>query len=258
MMRTGSDMLILASADAFTWWGLAGFGDVPHYMIMGPLVCLLLCLGAVAVKISVSRGDQLIPQDPSTMGIVDWIRNISESITVAMLDLVDGLMPHHHEGRGYMWLVAPIFLYLLLGNLIGLVPGMLPPTDSVNTNFAVGITVFVLYNVFGFWSVGIGYLRHFWAPSMPGMAGMLIGLVVGPLLLIIELFCHGFRPITLTLRLFGNMTGDHAAFSTFLGLVPIGVPIIFMLMGLLVSAVQAYVFTLLTSVYITLATSHDH
>ena len=129
------------------------------------------------------------------------------------------------------------------------------PESNANTNFAVAITVFVLYNSFGFYRVGPAYARHFWAP--PGLP-ILIAPVIGILLLGIELVGHGFRPVTLTLRLFGNMTGDHVAFTTFLGLVPLGVPIIFLALGLLVCAVQAYVFTLLSSVYITLATSHEH
>lgn len=260
-MTTGLEIasvpLLLGAGDAhgFVWWSLLGLGDVPHYLIMGWVVCAVLCLCAVAVKISLSRGDQLIPKDPSEMGVIDWIRNFFEGVTGAMLELVDSLMPHHHQGRHYMWLIAPIFLYILIGNLMGLVPGLLPPTDNVNTNLAVAITVFLGYNLFGLKEVGIGYLRHFWAPA--GL-GFILAALIGPLLLFIELLGHAFRPITLSLRLFGNMTGDHAAFATFLGLVPFGVPIIFMLMGLLVSLVQAYVFTMLTGVYVTLATSHDH
>lgn len=250
-------LLAAEEEPAFTWWGLINpaWNHIPHYLIMGWVVAAVLTILSILVKVSLSHGDPVIPKDPSEMGVIDWIRNVYESIVTAMVDLVDGLMPHHHEGRSYLWLVAPVFLYILVGNLMALVPGFQPATNSVNTNLAVALTVFILYNAYGLKSSGLGYLRHFWAPK-----GVPLWIVwfVGPLLLVIEFFSHVFRPITLTLRLFGNMTGDHTAFSTFLGMVPIGVPILFLLMGLLVALIQAYVFTLLTAIYVALATSHDH
>jgi F-type H+-transporting ATPase subunit a len=256
-MIAGSEtMPVLLGAESFTWWGLAGVGEgVPFYFIMGWVTALVLVGISVLVNISLKQGDPVIPKDPSQMGVLDWIRHMFEAVVEAMIDLLDSLMPHHHEGRGYLWLIAPIFLYIVVNNLMGLIPGMEPATSNANTNFAVAITVFVLYNGYGFYKVGWGYARHFWTP--PGVPWWAV-IFVGPLLLAIELIGHAFRPVTLTLRLFGNMTGDHAAFSTFLGMVPFGVPVIFMALGLLVCVVQAYVFTLLTGVYLTLATSHEH
>lgn len=248
-------MILGEAAEPFTWWGMLGYEHVPFYMIMGWFTALVLVGISLLVNVSLKQGDPVIPKDPSQMGVLDWVRHIFESVVEAMVDLLDSLMPHHHEGRGYLWLIAPLFLYILLNNLMGLVPGMEPATSNPNTNFAVGVTIFVLYNVYGFVRVGPAYVRHFWAPA--GLP-IYMAIPIGLLLMAIELVGHGFRPITLTLRLFGNMTGDHVAFTTFLGLVPLGVPIIFLALGLLVCVVQAYVFTLLSSVYITLATSHDH
>ena len=246
--------LLIGSAGGFTWWGLAGFGDVPHYLIVGPFVCLLLCIASLMVNASV-KSSGVIPKDPDQMGIADWVRFVIESIVELFVELVDSLMPHHHQGRKFLWLVVPVFVYILTNNLMGLIPGMLPATDSVNTNAAVALSVFVIYHAAGFFEVGPGYLKHFWAP--PGL-GIFMSIPIGALLLVIELFSHGFRPITLSLRLFGNMTGDHIAFATFLNLVPIGVPMAFLMLGLLIGVVQAYVFTLLSTIYIALSTSHDH
>ena len=248
--------MILAAADGFTWWGAFGlFRGVPHYFVMALVIPVVLGGLAFLVKRSVESSDPLIPKAPEQMGFGDWVREAFEGIVGYFMDLADSLMPHHHEGRGFLWLIVPLFLYIWVSNVFGLVPGFLPPTDSVNTNGAAALSVFILYHAAGIRSTGLAYAKHFWAP--PGLAIYLaipIGIVLGA----IELFSHAFRPVTLSLRLYGNISGDHTVFASFLSLVPIGVPIVFLLFGLLVSTVQAFVFTLLTSVYIALATSHDH
>lgn len=253
-MTTATTPLLLAS-EGFTWWGALGIHEVPHYILLGPLVCLVLCAGAWMVNVSLRSGDPAIPKDPERMNVFDWVRFVYESVLEVFLELVDALMPHHHQGRKFLWIIAPLFLYILTSNLLGLIPGFLPPTDSINTNAAAALSVFVFYHVSGVREVGPGYLRHFWAPA--GL-NIVMAIPIGLLLGAIELFSHGFRPVTLSLRLFGNMQGDHAAFSAFLGLVPIGVPMAFLLLGLLIGVVQAYVFTLLSTIYVALATSHDH
>lgn len=247
-------LLLASELPSFTWWGAVGlFDGVPHYFIMGWTVAILLIALSFVVNRSVKKY-ALVPRAPEEMSLGDWIREGFEGLVAYFMELVDGLMPHHREGRRFLWLIVPMFVYILVSNLFGLTPGFLPPTDNVNTNGAVAISVFVLYNAIGVAAVGASYLKHFWAPAGLGFMGLLIG----PLLGGIELFSHTFRPITLSLRLYGNISGDHAVFSAFLSLVPIGVPIVFLVLGLLISTIQAFVFTLLTSVYIALATSHDH
>ena len=125
----------------------------------------------------------------------------------------------------------------------------------MNTNLAMGVVVFLSYNVAGFMENGAGYLRHFWAPAGLPIA---MSIPIGLLLMVIELISHAARPFSLSLRLFGNISGDHQVLATFTSLVPIGVPVFFLAFGLLVAVIQAFVFTLLTSVYIGLATAHDH
>jgi F-type H+-transporting ATPase subunit a len=83
-------------------------------------------------------------------------------------------------------------------------------------------------------------------------------LLLAPLMLLVEIFSHAFRPISLGIRLFANMFADHKVVEMFTNLTKVGVPVIFYLLGSFVSVVQAFVFTMLTAIYIALAISHDH
>jgi F-type H+-transporting ATPase subunit a len=118
----------------------------------------------------------------------------------------------------------------------------------MNTTISVGIFSFLLYNLEGLRTNGLGYLKHFLGPV----------LWLAPLMVIIEVISNLVRPMSLGIRLFGNMTGDHTVLSIFLNLVPIGVPIIFYALGLFVCLVQAFIFSLLSMVYLSMATAHDH
>ncbi|OFZ26261.1 MAG: ATP synthase F0 subunit A [Bdellovibrionales bacterium RIFOXYB1_FULL_37_110] len=145
--------------------------------------------------------------------------------------------------------VSIIFLIIFFSNLIGLIPGIMPPTEHMSTTLALGVFSFVFYNLKGVRAHGIlNYLKHFAGPLW------YMSFLIFP----IELVSHLFRPITLSLRLRGNIMGDHLVLTTFYDLVPVGVPIIFLFFGLMVSFIQAYVFTTLSMVYISLATKHDH
>jgi F-type H+-transporting ATPase subunit a len=129
-----------------------------------------------------------------------------------------------------------------------MIPGLLPPTDNLNTTFALGLFVFLYYNYVGLRENGLAYLKHFAGPI----------LWLAPLMLIVEIASHVFRPISLGLRLRGNIMGDHVVLGIFNDLVPIGIPFIFYGIGLFVALVQAFVFCLMTMVYISLSASHDH
>ena len=143
-----------------------------------------------------------------------------------------------------------LFTVVFTNNLIGLLPGFLPPTDNFNTTLALGIFVFLYYNYQGIRAQGIvGHIKHFMGPVW------YLAILIFP----IELISHTVRPLSLGLRLKGNMEGDHLVLSIFSGLVPYIVPIPFYVIGLFVCFMQAFVFTLLTMVYISLATAHhDH
>jgi F-type H+-transporting ATPase subunit a len=125
---------------------------------------------------------------------------------------------------------------------------------------------FVGYNVIGFKEMGTGYLKHFVGPMTNLPAQSFLGkLAFVPLLLlsvafffVLEFVSHLFRPVSLALRLFGNMMGDHIVIEVFMDLTKLVVPVIFYALGTLVSIIQAAVFMLLSMIYVSLAISHGH
>jgi F-type H+-transporting ATPase subunit a len=144
--------------------------------------------------------------------------------------------------------LAAIFLFVLTCNLTGLIPGFPPPTVSMDTNLGMGFIVFLVYNYAGFKEHGMAYLKHFAGPVI----------YIAPLFFCIELVSHASRPLSLSLRLVGNIYGDHTLLGIFTGLSYIVFPALLMFFGLLVAVVQSFVFTLLSGIYISMAISHDH
>ncbi len=155
------------------------------------------------------------------------------------------------------WLsTADRFLELPLGvfaialgtvNLIGLIPGFISPNDTLKTNIGLALTVFVLTHYYGVKEHGLAYFKHFLGPS-PALI---------PLMLPIELISHIARPMSLSVRLMGNMMADHKVVMSFFALVPFLIPLPFLLLGLLVCLIQALVFCTLAMVYIGMAIEHE-
>ncbi|AZZ35259.1 ATP synthase F0 subunit A [Bdellovibrio sp. qaytius] len=226
----------------FNWTQLIpGVGH--HYAHVATLILatvLTILLGLVA-RVSLGTGEAaVIPTDKFS------VRGVFEFLTEYLYNLASQVIGVH--GRDFAPYFAAIFTFILINNFLGLIPGMTPATDNFNTTFAFGVFSFLAYNVVGIKNGGLGYLKHFLGPVM----------ALAPLMLIIELISHFIRPLTLGLRLANVMTGDHAVLTVFLNLFPIGPAIPFYLMGMLVCVIQAFVFTLLSMVYVALATAHDH
>jgi F-type H+-transporting ATPase subunit a len=131
--------------------------------------------------------------------------------------------------------------------MFALLPGFSAPTDTLKTNVGIAILVFFLTHIYGVKEHGLAYFKHFLGPT-PALA---------PLILPIELISHFARPLSLSVRLLGNMMADHKVVMSFFALVPIIVPLPFMLLGLLVCLIQALVFCTLTMVYIGMAIEHE-
>ncbi|UOF00389.1 F0F1 ATP synthase subunit A [Bdellovibrio reynosensis] len=175
------------------------------------------------------------------------LRGIMEMLTEMMSGLADMVIGEH--GKHYVPFFTSVFFFILFNNLIGMIPGMTPATENINTTFGFGVLMFLVYNFQGIKENGIvAYLKHFMGPVI----------FLAPLMFVIELVSHMVRPFSLGLRLANVMMGDHTVLSVFLDLVPIGVPIPFYMMGLFVCFVQAFVFTLLSMVYVAFAIAHDH
>lgn len=184
-----------------------------------------------------SRGVKMIPSG--------W-QNLMESVVSGIENLmVETMGP---KGRTYFPLIATFSLFILVSNLIGLVPGMYPPTADLNTNAALALTAFSMTHIIGIKEHGFSYIKHFMGPIA----------VLAPLIFIIELIGHLARPLSLSLRLFGNMYGHEIVLMIFFALVPMFLPIPMMLMGVLIAFIQAFVFTLLAMIYIAGALEEAH
>lgn len=145
-------------------------------------------------------------------------------------------------------LMAGLFFFIIISNLSGLVPGLPPTTENFNTNLAMGLIVFLSYNLAGIREHGLSYIKQFTGPFM----------ALAILFVPIELISHSIRPLSLAFRLLANIFCDHLLLGIFSGLVPLVLPSVFLFFGLLVSLIQSFVFVLLTGIYINMAISHDH
>ena len=197
----------------------------------------LVMLILIVLALIVSRGIKLIP---------GTAQNVMESVIGGIEDLIEETMGP--KGKAYFPLIATLALFILVSNLIGLVPGLYPPTANLNTNAAMALTVFVMTHIVGFKEHGFSYLKHFMGPV----------LALAPLIFIIEIIGHVARPLSLSLRLFGNMYGHEIVLMIFIALVPLVLPIPMMLMGVLIAFIQAFVFTLLAMIYIAGALEEAH
>ena len=154
-----------------------------------------------------------------------------------------------HEGHRYVAYFGTIFIFILFSNLIGVIPGLEAPTMVPSVPAGCAIATFCYYNIVGVQANGIGnYLKHFAGP-MPLLA---------PLMIPIELVSHLARPLSLTIRLFANMYAGEQVTMVFLKLTFLFVPAIFMGLHVFVSFLQAYIFMLLTMMYVAGAVSHEH
>jgi F-type H+-transporting ATPase subunit a len=227
--------------EVFTWVSLIPFlKDLPAHVSNGILVSvILISIVAFGYRQLKRTEEEVIPEPRLTF------RNFVEVIVEAVSKLVsDSMGP---RGKEFILIVGTLALFILFNNLSGLVPGFLPATDNVNTTFACSLTVFVLTHYYGFKEHGIKYLRHFTGPFW----------WLAPLMVPIEIIGHLARPLSLGLRLFGNITGDHLVTAIFFGLIPLIVPLPVMFLGLFVAFVQTFVFILLSMAYFSGAISHE-
>ncbi len=152
------------------------------------------------------------------------------------------------DGRKIFPILIGIFLFILVQNFMGLVPGCDAPTANVNTNAAMALFAFGYYNFVGLKRWGPGYIKHFMGPILP----------LAPLMLILELISHIARPVSLTLRLFGNIRGEEIVLVLFFLLAPLfGTIPIYFLFGL-AKFLQAFIFFMLTMIYLKGSLEHAH
>jgi F-type H+-transporting ATPase subunit a len=225
-------------------WKAMAFQE-SHFTLTPVLVALVVLAfvvyGGLKFRAGLASADGgLVP--PRKMNL----RNFFEVMTESVYGMVEGAMGEKNARR-FFPLVATLWCWVLFGNLIGLVPGFVSPNDTLKTNLALALVVFFATHIYGVKEHGLAYFKHFLGPS----------LALAPLMLPIELVSHLARPVSLSLRLMGNMIADHKVVFSFFALVPLLVPLPFMILGLLICLVQAIVFCTLTMVYLSMAVEHE-
>ncbi|HEY5765202.1 MAG TPA: F0F1 ATP synthase subunit A [Candidatus Deferrimicrobiaceae bacterium] len=224
--------------EVFSWFNLLGL-HLPQYMLSAIMIAILL----VAVSLLAFGGkktDELVVPEPRFT-----LRNLLELILAFLVGLAEDIIGH--KAKQYVPLLATCFIFILFMNLLGLIPGFVPPTDQMNITVGLAVVIFLSTHYFGVREHGIAYFKHFLGPVW----------WMAPIMLPIEIVSHLARPMSLSLRLMGNITGDHLVVGIFLGLVPFVVPSIFYGLGVFVSFMQAFIFTVLSMIYISGAVAHE-
>jgi F-type H+-transporting ATPase subunit a len=212
---------------------------VPWYTVMFIIACLLSILIIWLLKRKLSEDEPGGGQQTLEVGVLA-VRNL----------IVDVIGPH---GVKYFPVVATFGVLILVSNLLGFIPGMMAPTSATSVTFALGISSFVYYNYIGIKENGLGgHLKHFMGPV----------LAIAPLLFVIELISNLIRPMSLGIRLFGNMFADEKVVESISTLHPpwtsFGVPILLMPLGLFVAFIQTFIFMFLSMVYISEVSHPPH
>jgi F-type H+-transporting ATPase subunit a len=214
----------------------------------------LLILAGFAVQRAVAGENRgVLPEEGVS------IRNLFEVIIEALGDL--GQTTIGDDWRRYFPIVGTIFFFVLVSNFMNLIPGMQGTTANANVTFAWAILSFAVYNFVGIRQHGWKYIYQFMGPALwqPHIGGHHYHVrVLAPIFLPLEIVLHFARILTLGIRLMANMFADHKVVVIFLGMLPAMVPAIFMGLGMLVSFLQAFVFALLTMIYIGQALQEPH
>jgi len=175
------------------------------------------------------------------------VQNVFEVLISGLEEFMVGVTGE--EGRWLFPLVASIFLFVFIGNLVGMVPGFFPPTANLNTTAALALVVFVFTHVIGVKYHGAKYYKHFMGPVW----------WMVPIILPIEIIGHFARILSLSFRLFGNMMGHELVLGILFALAgAFFAPLPIMALGIFVALVQAFVFFLLSVMYFTGAMEHAH
>jgi len=216
------------------------FSFLPHEITakyLHVLMTFVVILISLVIGLIVSRKNKMVP---------DKTQNAIEVAVNGVYDMCMDIMGK--DGKPYFPLVFAIGLYVLFSNVLGLVPGFSSPTANLNTTLAPALIVFVTYNFIGIKKHGAGYIKHFMGPI----------LWLSPLMIIIEVIGHISRPVSLSVRLFGNIFGKEVLLMVLFMLVPFLVPLPIYFLGIFVAVLQTYVFMMLTMIYISGALEEAH
>jgi F-type H+-transporting ATPase subunit a len=214
-------------------------GTVPHFVSYAFLASIILIALALLIRGSL----KLVPKGT---------QNVIESIVDAMLKLCEETIGHRWGERLFP-LIGTLFMFILLCNYMGLVPGFYSPTSNINVTASMAVPVFLATHFYGIRVHGVKYIMHFMGPVRSVFA-----LPLMMLMFCIEIIGHLVRPLTLSVRLFGNMMAKHILLAVLGLLVPWVVPTVILMLGTLVGVIQAFVFSLLATLYLAGAVEEAH
>jgi F-type H+-transporting ATPase subunit a len=221
----------------------AGFHPDHHHPIPDYLVMVMLIIAFLTVVSLIVRS-RLSVENPSRLQIV------FEDVVKALVGLLEEWIGP--KGRQFLPLIGTFGFFILLGNYMGLVPGLMAPTSNINVTLGCALTTWVYYHVQGVKAQGLlSYLKHFAVP--PGAP-----VWMAPLMLIIELISHMSRVLSLSLRLFGNIFGEELVILILFTIIPFLVPLPMMFLGLITGGLQAFIFVLLSTIYLQGAVAVEH
>jgi F-type H+-transporting ATPase subunit a len=212
---------------------------IPHNVTYAVLVSVILITTALVLR----RSLRMVPTG---------VQNVMESVVEIFLKLTEDNIGHRW-GKTFSPLLGTLFMFIFICNFMGLIPGFASPTANINTTASMAIPVFLATHYYGVKIHGIKYLNHFLGPIRSIYALPLMILMV-----FLEIIGHLTRPITLSVRLFGNMMAKHVILGVLALLAPWIIPTCILALGTLVSLIQAYVFVLLTTLYLAGAVEEGH
>lgn len=222
-------------------------GHAPTWMSFEPIVAalfvavIILALAWLARQRLANVDQTVIPDDRLTL------RTFMEIFLGYFYDLAKSMMGSE-RAKKYFPIIGASAIFVFFSNVLALLPGMPVATSNLNITLGCALVVFIVFNVYGLKVNGWGYIKH-----LAGPAWYLAWLVLP-----IELISLCVRPITLAVRLMLNMSVDHLILGIFVSLVALVIPVPLMVLGCLIVLIQTLVFTLLTTIYISLATEHEH
>jgi F-type H+-transporting ATPase subunit a len=223
--------------------GALGFHVTGHEVIPPHIVMTMLIVVVVTV-VCLFMKSRLSVDNPGRFQIL-----LEDGVMAVVGLLEEWIGP---DGRRYLPLIATLGLFILLGNYAGLVPGLVAPTANINVTVGLAITTWVYYHFQGVKKQGvINYLKHFAVP--PGAP-----VWMAPMMLVIEGISHTSRLLSLSLRLFGNIFGEELVIVILGSIIPFIVPLPMMFLGLITGGLQAFIFVLLSIIYLQAAVAVEH
>ncbi len=208
--------------------------DIPDHVIMSALVLVICSVVFPLASRNISR------DNPGPL------QHLLEMAIQGLKDMLADIVGH--GGEKFLTIIAAFAVFIFIANTFGLFYFLAPPTSNPNTTFALSISAFLYYNYQGIKTQGIvHYLKHFGGPVW----------WLFPLMFPIEMIGNFARILSLSMRLFGNIFGEHTATGIFMGLVPVIVPWPMMALGIFGAFLQTFVFIMLTMVYISAATAAE-